>query len=70
MSKDKKTYTVPVKFIFTGEFRIKADSQEQADEYAQKHCGLTLGGNIHSALPDEDVDWEFGVHPEKVVGHD
>ncbi len=68
MSKQRKIYTVPAKFIFTGEFYIKADSQEQAEEYAYKHCGLVIGGNIHSSLPSDDVDWKFDAHPEKVIG--
>lgn len=68
MSTKKKVYTVPVKFVFEGQFFIKADSKEQAQEYAEKHCGLTLISNgIHSTLPDEDVDWDFSVHPQKIV---
>lgn len=67
MSK-KKFYDVPTKFVFNGTFRIKAESQEQAEEYVQKHCGLVIGGGIHSTLPEEEVDWDFGVHPEKIVG--
>lgn len=43
MSK-KKFYDVPTKFVFNGTFRIKAESQEQAEEYVQKHCGLVIGG--------------------------
>lgn len=66
----KKVYTVPMKFVFSGEFYIKADSQEQAEEYAQKHCGLVIGGDIHSTLPDENVDWNFDVHPEKIIEHE
>lgn len=67
MSTKKKVYTVPVKFVFEGQFFIKADSKEQAKEYADKHCGLVIGGDIHSSLPDEDVDWDFPVHPQKVI---
>ena len=33
----------------------------------QKHCGLVIGGDIHSSLPDEDIDWDFSVHPEKQI---
>ena len=63
----KKTYTVPVKFVFKGRFFIKAESKAQANELVEKHCGLVIGGNIHHTLPDEDVDWDFPVHPEKVI---
>lgn len=69
MSK-KRFYDVPTKFVFCGTFRIKADSQEQAEKCVQEHCGLVLGGNIHSSLPDDKVDWEFDIHPETIVGHE
>lgn len=69
MSK-KRFYAVPAKFVFSGTFRIKAESQEQAEEYAREHCGLVLGGKIHSSLSDDEVDWEFGIHPETIVGHE
>lgn len=68
MEDKKKVYTVPVRYVFKGEFKIKADSREQAEEYAYKHCGLVLGGDIHTTLPEETVNWEFPVHPEKIVG--
>lgn len=66
MSK-KRFYAVPTKFVFSGTFRIKAESQEQAEEYVQKHCGLVLGGEIHTSLPNDEVDWEFNVHSEKII---
>lgn len=69
MTSKKKFYDVPTKFVFKGTFRIKAESQEQAEEYVQKHCGLVIGGDIHSTLPENEVNWEFGVHPEKIVGN-
>ncbi len=63
-----KTYKVPMKYVFTGEFEIKAESQEQANEFAIQHCGLVLGGDIHSTLPMKDVSWDFASHPEKKIG--
>lgn len=62
------SYTVPVTFKFKGEFYIEADTAEQAMVYAERHCGLIIGGDIHSSLPDDIVDWDFPVHPEKKVG--
>lgn len=64
---DKKEYTVKTKFVFEGEFYIKAESKEQAREFVEKHCGLVIGGDIHSTLPDQDVNWQFNVHPKKIV---
>lgn len=63
----KKEFTVKAKFVFEGEFYIKAESKEQAKEYVMKHCGLVLGGDIHTSLPDDVCDWDFCVHPQKVV---
>ena len=59
MSDKKRIYTVPVRYVFRGEFKIQAASKAQAEEYAEKH----------SSLPDEMVNWDFPVHPEKIVGH-
>jgi hypothetical protein len=60
-----KKYSIRTKFIFEGEFYITANSKEQAKEYVMKHCGLV--GDIHTTLPDEICDWEFNVHPDKIV---
>ena len=40
MSDKKQVYTVPVQYVFRGEFKIKADSRAQAAEYAEKHCNM------------------------------
>jgi hypothetical protein len=67
MDKDIKTFQVKTKFIFEGIFEVKAQSREQAREFIEKHCGLVIGGDIHSTLSDEDINWEFSVHPDKEI---
>jgi hypothetical protein len=62
----KKEFEVEVSYVFKGKFFIKAESQEEANENAEKHCGLVLGRDIHSTL-NEDVNWDFPVHPEKII---
>jgi len=62
-----RVYAVKTKFNFTGTFFIIAKTKEEANEYVKKHCGLVLGGNIHSTLPDDVVDWNFPIHPEKEI---
>jgi len=64
----KHEYAVKTRFSFTGTFFITARNKEEAKELAEKHCGLTLGRGIHSTLPDEDVDWDFPIHPDMTVG--
>jgi hypothetical protein len=63
-----KQYAVKTRFIFSGTFFVKANSKEQAKEYVEKHCGLVIGGNIHSTLPYDEIDWDFPVHPDISTG--
>jgi hypothetical protein len=60
-------YAVKTRFVFDGTFYVEAENKAQAKEDEEQHCGLILGGNIHSSLPYEDVDWHFPIHPEKVI---
>lgn len=41
-----------------------AEDHEEAKQMVSEDCGLVLGGNIHTILNDEDVDWNFGMHPD------
>jgi len=61
-------FSVEVTYKFEGVFYIDASSAAEAEEFAEKHCGLVLGGNIHSSLPDDMVDWDFLAHPDKQIG--
>jgi hypothetical protein len=63
----KQPFTVRVKYTFDVEFKINATSKTEARELINTQCGLTLGGNIHSTLADEDIDWEAGTHPETKI---
>lgn len=60
-------YNVEMSFEFRGTFTVVAESPYQAREYIEKHCGLVIGGDIHSSLPDEDIGWDFPAHPEKRI---
>jgi hypothetical protein len=63
----KRKYAAKTRFVFTGTFFIAAGNRKQATEYVEKHCGLVIGGDIHSSLPDDEVDWDFPVQPDKAV---
>jgi hypothetical protein len=63
----KRLYAVTTRFEFTGTFYIMAESKPEAKECVDKHCGLVIGCPVHSSLPYEDVDWDFPVHPKKVI---
>jgi len=61
-------YKVPTRFVFKGTFTIEAESPEQAKEFVEKHCGMTLGSGIHSSLSEEQCDWDFDVHHDTKTG--
>jgi hypothetical protein len=64
----KKIYKVKTRFIFEGEFEVYASNKEHAKECIEKHCGLVIGGNIHTSLPNEIIpNWKFSVHGDKKV---
>jgi hypothetical protein len=64
----KKTYKVKTHFIFEGEFEVNADNKPQAKEYVEKHCGLIMGGGIHTSLgTDVVLNWEFLTHGDKKI---
>lgn len=56
-------------FVFEGEFLVEADSRQEAKQLVLEDCGLVLGGNIHTNLDDDDVDWIFNTHPTTQIGH-
>ena len=60
-------FRIPVVFSFKGEFLVAAPSQSVAEKDVKEHCGLTIG-DIHSTLPEGDVDWNFDCHPARKVG--
>lgn len=66
--KKKRVYKVCAQYVFSGIFEVAAESQEEARRKVIEDCGLVMGGNIHSTLPDEEIDWEFGIHSEIRTG--
>ena len=64
----KKVYRVRTQYIFEGVFDVVAESKEDARQKVLQNCGLVMGGNIHSTLPDEEVNWTFSTHSEVRTG--
>ena len=63
----KKVYRVRTQYIFDGVFDVVADSKEKARQKVLQNCGLVMGGSIHSTLPDDEINWSFGRHPNKRI---
>ena len=64
----KRVYRVRTQYIFEGVFEVVAESREGARQKVIQDCGLVMGGNVHSTLPDEEINWVFSTHPEVRMG--
>ena len=64
----KRVYKIRTQYIFEGVFEVVAESEEEARQKVIQDCGLVMGGNVHSTLPDEEINWAFSVHPEVRTG--
>lgn len=60
-------YDVKVRYAFEGTYTVVAEDRDEAKRMVTEDCGLVLGGNIHTTLDDDDVDWDFGIHPDMQV---
>ena len=64
----KRVYRVRTQYIFEGVFEVVAERREEARQKVIQDCGLVMGGNVHSTLPDEEINWAFSTHPEVRTG--
>ena len=64
----KRVYRVRTLYILEGVFEVVAESREGARQKVIQNCGLVMGGNVHSTLPDEEINWAFSTHPEVRTG--
>ena len=58
---------VKVRYLFEGTYTVAADDRNEARTMVTRDCGLVLGGNIHTTLNDDEVDWKFDVHPDMQI---
>ena len=64
----KKFYRARTQYVFEGVFDVVAESKEDARQKVIQNCGMVMGGNIHSTLPDNEINWAFSTHPEVRMG--
>ena len=62
-----KKIEVKVRYLFEGTYTVAADDHNEARTMVTRDCGLVLGGNIHTTLDDDEVDWKFDVHPDMQI---
>ena len=64
----KNVYRVRTQYVFEGVFDVVAESKEDARQKVIQNCGMVMGGNIHSTLSDEEVNWAFSTHSDVRTG--
>ena len=64
----KRIYRVQTLYVFKGVVEVVAESEEEARQKVIQDCGMVMGGNIHSTLPDEEINPAFSTHPEVRMG--
>ena len=62
-----KKIEVKVRYLFEGTYTVAADDRNEARTMVTRDCGLVLGGDIHTTLDDDEVDWDFDVHPDMQI---
>ena len=62
-----KKIEVKVRYLFEGTYTVAADDRDEARTMVTRDCGLVLGGNIHTTLDDDKLDWDFDVHPDMQI---
>ena len=62
-----KKIEVKVRYLFEGTYTVAADGRNEARTMVTRDCGLVLGGDIHTTLNDDEVDWDFDVHPDMQI---
>lgn len=63
----KQRFLVYTEYVFDGVFDVVAESIEEARQKVLQHCGLVMGGSIHSTLPDNEINWAFDRHPNTKI---
>ena len=63
----KKVYRVRTQYIFDGVFDVVAENKEDARQMVIQDCGMVMGGNVHSTLSDNEINWAFDRHPNKRI---
>lgn len=72
----KQRFLVYTEYIFDGVFDVVAESKEETRQKVLQHCGLVMGGSIHSTLPDDEIkfssnalnnSWAFDKYPNRRI---
>ena len=64
----KSIFRVRTQYVFEGVLEVAAESREDARQKVIQDCGMVIGGNVHSTLHDEEINWAFSTHPDVRTG--
>ena len=57
-----------IEYLFEGTYTVAADDRNEAHTMVTRDCGLVLGGDIHTTLDDDEVNWDtpiFRLYPTR-----
>ena len=60
-------YEAEVNFVFSGTVSIETESFKDAVIALDNDFGLVLGRDIHTSNEREILDWNFDMHPDKII---
>ena len=55
-----------IEYLFEGTYTVAADDRNEAHTMVTRDCGLVLGGDIHTTLDDDEVNWDSDVRRSPV----
>ena len=65
----KKEFKLRAKLVFSGEFLVKANSKQEAEEILKKNVGCNLG-KVECSDNEKVLDWDIPMHGTIVMNKD
>jgi hypothetical protein len=67
MATELKLFKANVTFTFKGDVQVCAEDKEQAQRLLEAEFAMVNNGGVHTTIDDEEIDWDFPVHPDKKI---
>ncbi len=66
---EEEIFEVPVTFIFSGGFHVKAASHGAAEKFVKEDCWAIFGyAGVQPGIDEDKVDWDIELHADKALG--
>ena len=66
---EEEIFEVPVTFMFSGAFHVKAASHGAAEKFVQENCWAIFGYvGLQPGVDKDKVDWDIELHADIATG--